>query len=65
MSNMGGDGGDHPAEQEIRITAQLAAPSCSLVLLWWWACGAHKTALICRWLRSGIPFFENVKYLIF
>lgn len=46
MSNMGGGGGDHPAEKDIRITVQLAALCNQLAL--WWACGAHKTALICR-----------------
>ena len=50
MSNMGGGGGDHPSEKEIRITVQLA-----VMLTWfalWWACGAHKTALICRWVSN-------------
>ena len=45
--NMGGGGGDHPAEKEIRITVQLIRD----VVFWlalWWACGCHKTALICR-----------------
>lgn len=47
MSNMGGGGGDHPAEKEIRITVQMAM-MCSSWLALWWACGAHKTALICK-----------------
>lgn len=51
--NMGGGGGDHPAEKEIRITVQLVRA----VLFWlalWWACGNHKTALICRCMYACV-----------
>lgn len=49
--NMGGGGGDHPAEKEIRITVQLVRT----VVFWLaliWLCGCHKTALICKWISS-------------